>query len=418
MGVSELSVNPYQLVKASPPAYLVGNPAAELLKWDQRNLVLMIGEAGFGKTTAALQTYKSKQQIFYVPGASISTANTKDFLRQCVNLDGLFSQFEAGDLPTVNRILNPVVEQVLKEESNPIALVIDGLDESVYFSRRGGLQWLFNNLRNVLVPVILLARAEFWHARLDDFKTSIGQIGDGDHPGRKIKLIELLPWTQKEILALAKRYRKGLTDPMQQANLDKLIAAIVDGSYAQIYGDIPARPLFLRFILDCVAMQGVRRTGRAQLYYDWVRTKIARDVANPMRWGSVGRAPIANDRESLDSTIRLAFRAMTLAAFRMTEIQQGALELLPSCQLDDLLISDEQLSIISDPTGLFLNSLLVPNSPTPAYKPREIRFAHRTFQEFFLALYLSQHPDSAKDINLPDSISELLADVATEGVSV
>jgi hypothetical protein len=330
----------------------------------------------------------------------------------------LFSQFQESDLPVVNRILNPVVEQVLKERSNPLVLIIDGLDESIYFSYRGGLQWVFNLLRDVLAPVVLLARAEFWHARLDDFKTSIGQISEGDHQGRRIKLIELLPWTSNEILTLTIRYRDALTDSRQKANIDQLIASIDDDSYRELYGDIPARPLFLRFILDCVAERGVQRTGRAQLYYEWAYMKIARDVANPMRWGSIGRAPITNEFESAGATIRLAFRAMMIAANQMTNVEKDALELLPSCPLDEVLVSDEHLKRVSDPTGLFLNSLLIPVSSGMVHKPLEIRFAHRAYQEFFLALYLSEHPDYAKGLTLPDSIKELLSDLACEGITV
>jgi len=418
--VSHLRISPLRLSKASPPEQLVTDPSDELLKPDQSNLVLMIGEAGFGKTTAALRTFASGRQIFYVSGAMFSPEDpsTKAFLQQAINLDNLLMGFQASDLPTVTRILKPVVEQVLKERNNPLVLIIDGLDESMYFSYRGGLQWLFNHLREVLVPVVLLARTEFWQAKLLDFTTSIGMKQKGEERRRTVKLIELLPWTKDQIAELAKRYRNTLMDPAQQARLNQLIMTIEDGSYTNFYGSIPSRPLFLKFILDTVAERDIHQTGRAQLFYDWVRMKIARDTVNPMRWSSLGRAPIVGRTESVDATIRLSFLAMMLAAFQMTQQNGDVLELLPSCPIDDVLRASERLIGITDPTGLFLNSLLLPVSPSPTYEPLRIRFAHRAYQEFFLALYLREHPNMNGSIKVPDSVTEHLRDLDLERIQI
>lgn len=418
--VSDLLISPNQLKNVSEPVQHLANPCNELMSFNNRNLILMIGGAGFGKTTAALRTFESNNQVFYVPGASISApaTSTKAFLRECVNVDSIFSDFEEADVPTVSRILNPVIEQVLKEKDNAVVLVIDGLDESVYFSYRGGLQWLFNHLRDVLVPVVLLARAEFWYARLADFGASIGEISKSESEGRRVKLIELSPWSKQEIGTLARRYRERLDDPASKEHIDTFIRMVSDDSYHQVYGDIPSRPLFLRFILDTVAENGVQRTGKAQLYYDWAQMKISRDVTNPMRWGPIGRAPIVGITDSLQTTIRLAFKAMMLAALRMTMVNGNSLELLPTCKLDDVLLSDPLLKGITDPTGLFLNSLLVPVSPALLHREPEIRFAHRAYQEFFLALYISEFPTAFEEVILPDSIREHLADLAKEKIRV
>lgn len=419
--VSQLLVRPLRLSKVTPPVQLTTDPCTELLTSEQSNLILMIGEAGFGKTTAALRTFGSGQQIFYVPGSSFSSEDpsTKAFLQQCINLDELLMNFEAGDIPTVRRLLKPVVEQILKERKNPMVLIIDGLDESIFFSYRGGLQWLFNHLRAVLVPVVLLARAEFWHAKLGDFTTSIGQANQkGEERGRKVKLIELLPWTDHEIGFLAKRYRDSLIESEQRSRLDQLIATIDNGSYTKFYGNIPSRPLFLKFILETVAERDVHHTGRAQLYYEWIRMKIARDVVNPTKWGAPGRAPIVGNTESVDATIRLSFQAMMLAACNMTKRRDNLLELLPSCSLDEVLMSNERLKGITDPTGLFLNSLLIPISPSLTFEPLRIRFAHRAYQEFFLALYIRNHPEIIQGTEIPDSIGEHLRDMDLEGIQI
>jgi hypothetical protein len=146
--------------------------------------------------------------------------------------------------------------------------------------------------------------------------------------------------------------------------------------------------------------------------------KIARDVVNPTKWGSLGRAPIVGNTESVDATIRLSFQVMMLAAFHMTARSDNLLELLPSCTIDDVLLSNERLKGITDPTGLFLNSLLVPISPSLTYEPLRIRFAHRAYQEFFLALYLRNHPEIIEDMEIPDSIVEHLRDLDLEGIQI
>lgn len=53
-----------------------------------------------------------------------------------------------------------------------------------------------------------------------------------------------------------------------------------------------------------------------------------------------------------------------------------------------MLLSDERLKAVLDPTRLFLHSLLIPPTRSTPEK-LETGFAHRTYQEFFLALPLT-----------------------------
>jgi len=104
-----------------------------------------------------------------------------------------------------------------------------------------------------------------------------------------------------------------------------------------------------------------------------------------------------------------------LAAQQMTNVNGVDVELLPDCSIDDVLISDEKLRGIVDPTGLFLNSLLVPVL-TRSHQSLRIRFAHRTYQEFFLALYVKENSEKFVGLNLPPAIVEHLADIENEGL--
>ena len=361
--IYSLDIDQYRLIRESTAVLRLANPSKELLCFDDGNLLILIGQAGYGKTTAVLRSMEfSDNQLFYVPAATISKeiVGAKDLFQECIRLEELFAGTEDQDRLIRERLLRPVMELILKDESIPVVLILDGLDESIYFSRSGGLQQLFNQMRDVRVPIILTARAEFWHQRKSDFMTSYGMISQrGDRRLIKVKLIELLPWEKEQISLFAKRYRDNLINGGQQKNIDDFIAIIESDEYDKLYGDIPKRPLFLSFILEMVADRGVHHTGRAKLFYDWAQLKITRDIAQPMRWGNIGREPILSNAESMTTTLNLSFRAMMLAASCMVVQESNALELLPSCSVDEVKKLDEELKRIVDPTGLFLHSLLV-----------------------------------------------------------
>src|SRR5438067_1365308 len=82
---------------------------------------------------------------------------------------------------------------VLKDKDTPVILILDALDESIYFSRPGGLQQLFNQLRDIRVPVILLARSEFWEGKQSDFANSYGLRTETQSKivNRKVRMIRL-----------------------------------------------------------------------------------------------------------------------------------------------------------------------------------------------------------------------------------
>ena len=409
---SLLVIDPYRLRDASRSKDNVSRPARELLALDKGvNISVLIGEAGFGKTTAALDALQNEPRgVLYLPARTIAaqTMGTKDLLQQTVELDELLPKAEPSVLEVFRRLARPAIEYVLKDPDYPVALIIDGIDESVFLSRRGGLQGLFNALREVRVPIVITARTEYWMARQMEFTTSFGMTAASkarrERNVRRVKLTELLPWRDGDILKLARRYREVLPEGPPRQHVDVLIESVASGQYAQLYGDIPRRPLFLRFILETVAEHGAQQVGKADLFGDWARMKIVRDVTAPTMRGGAGRISIAAGSDGVDATVELAFLAMRWAAFRMTQVNEGTLELLASCSVDDVLSAHPRLQAITDPTGLVLNSLLVPVSPRKAGDSLGVRFAHRAFQEFFLADILWRHPDLRPAATLPSDI--------------
>ncbi|BET57738.1 hypothetical protein [Geobacter sp. 60473] len=419
--ISILSVDQYRMTKASQPLKGLKDPAHELFDFNSSNISLMIGEAGYGKTTSVLRSFKkSRKKVFYLAAAAVrpDRMGSKQLLASCVNLDELLVDIAEEDIPTQLTIARPVIELLLKNGDLPVVLVLDGLDESIYFSMRGGVQTLFNQLRDVKVPVVLTARSEFWFSRLADFQMSFGEIARNTAIVRRnqIKLIELLPWTDHEIQELAVRFRDTLPDPVSRDRINVFIDLVRSGKYQEIFGDIPRRPLFLRLILETATEREIGKTSIAGLFYQWAQMKIRRDIYEPMRWKSVGRAPILTENEPADQTILLSFTAMMKAAMQMTEVKDEELVLLPDCIIDDVVRGEERLRGLPDPTGLFLNSLLVP-LPQPAHKPLKIRFGHRAYQEFFLALYINENSTVFERVKLPEPVETFLESIRSEGLT-
>lgn len=397
---------------ADPAALLLGG-AGGTSRGPSGNVTMLIGEAGFGKTTAALRALRppapergAPRCVLYVPGAQITPVLcSKDLLLQCLDEIPALCQASAEERPDLESIARPTFEYLLKQHDAGVAIVLDGLDESFYLTRRGGLQILMNLLREVQVPVVLIARKEYWYARLGDFATQFGAVARDSRRPRSVRLLELLPWDDAQIAELARRFAATLCDPDQRARLQRFLRSIEEGEYQRFYGDIPRRPLFLRFILETVAQHDVHQVGRARLFAEWVYLKILRDSGS-------GRAPILSESEGGDATAALALRAMERAAWHMTREQDGELLLLGSCPLAPVLAEDAQLQGVVDATGLWLNSLLLPTAPPTPLAPLCVRFAHRAYQEFFLARHLHQHPPPPALV-LPAAIKDWLQELAS-----
>ncbi len=423
--ISRLTVNKYKLTEMSSSRDQIGDPAAELLMVKKNNITVLIGEAGYGKTTAALRSIEvrgTERSIFYLPAAGLRFAGdmgSKNLLSQCIHLDDLFGEIDDSSLKDHRLVAKPVLELLLKDQETPIILLLDGLDESLYFSMRGGLQTLFNQLAEVHIPVVLTVRTEFWLERLSDFKQSFGKIAqDLGHRShfQTVRLIELRPWTHAEIEELTVRYLRTLKDEAQMQRVGTFLSMVRAGRYSELYGDIPERPLFLRLILETVAERDVHQTSIAKLFYEWVVLKILRDVQHPMQWGTIGRAPIVSETESMDTVVRLSCQAMMAAAAEMTEVKEGLLLLLPVCDVDVVIASSDALKRIESPTGLFLNSLLVPLHGS-TFKPLQVRFGHRAYQEFFLARYLHEHPTVFQGAVIPESVQTFLNSIRKEDIA-
>jgi hypothetical protein len=402
-----LSVDQYQLVSTSAENIKIADPCEEMLSADEK-MAILIGPAGFGKSTAAFRLAQGEAGRFiYIPAASITIniQTTADLFRQAISCGEFLKDSLPEDYPIHEMITREVIAATLKNGSVPLTVIFDGLDESVFFSKKGGIQHFMNMIKEELnVPVVLIARSEYWNRRETDFSTSVGMKGTkAPRKVRDILLIELLDWNEDKMLELLERVRQQTLTQEQSQRLDELEELISSGEYSKFYGDIPRRPLFLRFIIDTVLEGNPHQVSRGELFYEWICLKILRDIGNPKQFGG-SRMPIATEEEEA-TTIELAFLAMIKAAALMTQVQEGALELLPSCTLNDLLSSHPRLKSIIDPAGLVLNSLLMPLKGGLGEATR-LGFAHRSFQEYFLARAINEGLIDVEGVVIPTSVME------------
>lgn len=416
--VDKLIISPTSKLDETFITKVVDDPSKEILKSEISNLTMVLGKAGYGKTTTALRMFRQAElRIFYLSAAKLpASVNTKDTLiSRLITVENLWKDSPAEDIVTLETLVGPQLDSILRIGRAPIVLVLDALDESIYFSRQGGIQLLFNHIRDYRVPVVLLAREEFWEGRQEDFLTAYGQpaIRPERRVRQPVKIVRLLDWQPEQMVELANRYRNSLTH-QAVLNIEQFIDLVRTDGYEDYYGDIPRRPLFLRYILESVAEEGIKRVGRAELFQTWAVLKIRRDVMNPLMAGGDGRVGILKQELETETIIRLAFQAMKSAAAEMTVIENGCVELLPQCDLDKVTRDDPKLSLILDPTGLFLHSLLVPTKFTT--DKVFVGFAHRTFQEFFLARYIKDNPEGFLGSSLPFSVQTHLQDIEKENL--
>jgi hypothetical protein len=172
-------------------------------------------------------------------------------------------------------------------------------------------------------------------------------------------------------------------------------------------------------ILDDILDGGIRRRSRVHLFESWIHRKLLRDWQHPMSVGGVPRPPLSKTGpESLDETLLLSYRLMELAARLMLIPQSNddSAELAPYVPIATLEKSAREVAIAAsgvDVAALVTQSLLMPVRERRIGVPIQLRFAHRSFQEYFLARALLFNPEPTVETTLPRSVAEWLEGLRT-----
>lgn len=411
--LQKLTINQHMLQSEGRSETIVADPVQIILDNIDNQIVLLIGEFGYGKTTT-LQRFVSSHKCatIYKECATVSpdTVGANHFLHQLIDVDALLGDCDDDVRADRNRVTTAVVGKLFCSPTFKLTLVLDALDESAPLARTGGLQWLFNSLRDIEGPVVLSTRTEFWQSKQRDFATSFGEVAqNGQHSKQSILLLELLPWNSSNISDLVRQYSKAESDKAYQIRLDSLAELVERGCYETYYSDIPKRPLFLSILIDEVRRKGVQPVRLGDLFHRWIEYKIRRDVRAPIQAGGTGRLPIVTNSLGEDDTIRLAWQVMECAAFSMTRIGNEHIELLSDCDLSKVLLMHPRLASHGSELGIILNSLLIPIRDHYSSRSVKVRFAHRAFQEFFLASYILSYPANIDLALLPTAVTDWIS---------
>jgi hypothetical protein len=162
-----------------------------------------------------------------------------------------------------------------------------------------------------------------------------------------------------------------------------------DGDYVHYYGDIPKRPLFLNMVVKDICSNGIQDRNLAQLYISCFKHKFFSDRLTSTVNPQVSRPLVGS--EDTAYTLDCMFRVMGIVANRMVLIEDGELLFVPiiseievrKCLNDFTYMEMDMMSIL-------LNSVLVPIASRRAgnHSGLSLKFAHRSFQEFFFAWHL------------------------------
>ena len=353
---------------------------------------LLTGHFGFGKTTSATRAAAANTRpVLLVPAATVpaqvfTDGNTNGLCQHIVEALGLIDDSEA--FSETRGAAGAVLSYLLRHKDSSFVFVLDGLDENHVFGSLQGLQRLSNQLAEFSCAVVLTTRKEHLDVLLGDFNIAFSGLGKQGGLERRVDTIELWAWSPEETQSLV-NMAIGMASGDARERLRDLRTQIEQGDAARLYGDLLTHPLFLHFILEDVASDGVRSISRAPLLHGWIERKLRRDRA---AWapGSVEGRPTIDPELPMDEFIRRMIRVLENIAFSMVRASDDGTDLLESVTEDEArAFAEAEFGAGSGKLlPLLLNSVLVVHSRTEG--GLRIGFALRTLQEFLTAVAFSR----------------------------
>lgn len=342
---------------------------------------LLTGNFGAGKTTSSLHSVMEGGRIvIYAACAALKAdrlrSSTNALLTELIGATGAFDDFADDDRALLEGLAGPTLAKLLRRPETRYSILLDALDETVAYATVEGLQQLSNQLSELECPIILTTRKEHFEALFGDFSVAFTALGEKNAPARYARHLLLLPWSRANALDLVRR-SLGEADSAELPRLQKLEQAILAGDDERFYGDLLGNPLFLQFILEDVAVDGMRKRSRAELIRDWAERKIRRDIARRPSGFMAGL-----DVE--EAVARMMATMEDVAAVMTTrEPPYELLESIPGATVE--YAAAKRFDLPRAPiVEVLLNSLLVTNSERKG-TTLEIGFVFRVVQEFFLA---------------------------------
>jgi hypothetical protein len=356
---------------------------AESLTRATRRWTLLTGLFGTGKTSAALHAARmSPQRILYVHAGSIEPrygeGGTNTLMGRIVEALSVFGDFEADERGLFERLAGPMLRQLLQAGDTDALLILDALDENRSLGSPEAMTRFASSLAELRCPIIMTTREEHFRATFGNFDHLFDELSTKGGNARDVTLLELQPWTEREVLAFTRASAAETPDNRHLTALNEKLAAGGDGGWGV---EFLRHPLFLRMIVDLAAEGGDPSRTRSGLIASWVWAKLTRDLK------SARATPVPVEDRNL--FLENMERVMTAAAAAMVEEDEAGIRLRDTIGSNQLVaLCEAAFATGGVDLGRAISvSLLVPvavrhRSEVP------LRFTHRAFQEFFLARHL------------------------------
>lgn len=379
---------------------------------------LLTSGFGFGKTSAlhdlGKQWVESGANLVYAPAPLL---DNRAFTNSAGLADAilLFLIPEDCDPNESTRLLLRDAVRSNLANSTDWLLMIDGLDESPWAHKANSLAGLWGSIRDLGVPAVLTAREELVDSRPSEF---------AHDPIRNLpafERLELLNWSDDLVLLFVDGYstRKGAEIPQAFQEFRDLIET---GQYMDVYGDIPKRPLFLSMLCtDAWAGQEPSRELH-RLYGQYFRRKLQIDRVQSSAGGVSTRPSAIVDAFGVDETAERLMTIMESVTWKMVDQDTPTDEIEdPPHLLQQDTIEEDTLRNIASGHGvdgiqledLLMHSLLQPAGRDPRTRQRLVRFAHRSYQDWFLARRIARE-EPENSVRIPPSAARFLVPMLTD----
>ncbi|THD77126.1 MAG: hypothetical protein E7812_14320 [Phenylobacterium sp.] len=378
---------------------------------------LVTASFGFGKTSTlhavAEDWIGCSGHVIYVPAALLAD---EAFVNGAGLTESLLDQITPPGWTAPQQVAFILRETLRKDlaRSREWLLLIDGIDECVYWSDARRLSALWGGVVDLGLPLVASVRDELFQLRRSEF-----EAGDGRSFGRPFfDIVALLDWSDELILEFLARYKQAQADPVPEAFV-RLESVVASGYYVHTYGDIPKRPLFLGMLAEDAWRDEQPETELHLLYGKYLRRKLHLDRHSPGA-GAVVRTGELASRFGAEEEAERIIHAMEDVALAIAGSEIGE---------EGATIGEDQLRQILRAVSaeverieeIALNSLLLPAGRDPVTRARRFRFAHQSFQDWFVARHLVSSgglPDPAIHNQAVRAFAvRMLATNATKGLS-
>ena len=377
---------------------------------------LFTASFGFGKTSAlhaiAEDWIASAGHVIYVPAALLSD---NAFVNGAGLTESLLEQIMPSGWEAPQHVLFTLRETLRKElaRSRDWLLLIDGLDECAHWADPQRMSALWGGVVDLGLPLVASIRDELLQLRRQEF-----EAGDGRSFGRPFfELVALGDWPDPLIDEFLRRYEAAQSSPPPAA-FERFRQLVQSGGYVSVYGDIPRRPLFLGMLAHDAWRDAEPERELHRLYGKYLRRKLYLDRHSAGAAAVVRAGELANRLGREEEGERLILAMQDVAS----EIAAAGLRDEAAVITEDRL--REILRMVSAEVArieeIALNSLLLPAGRGPVSRQRMFRFAHQSFQDWFVARRLAMmgtpfdaeiHNDAVRGF-----VARMSADLATGGV--